>query len=93
MWPQLSAQLTYLLKRALVGRENSYAEHLAPIRVSGRELGVLLLWTAVVPSRLQAAGCLGVHRTTMVALLDRLDAKGSWRAIRTPGTVVATLST
>ena len=40
---RLSARLTYLLKRALLDLEDLHAEHLAPVGVSGRELGVLLL--------------------------------------------------
>ena len=45
--------------------------------VSGRELGVLLLLDGRDPeSQQQAAGRLGVDRTTMVGLLDGLEAKG-----------------
>ena len=80
--PQLSAQLstrlTYLLKRALVELEDLHAEHLAPVGISGRELGVLLLLDGRrdAPSQQQAAGRLGVDRTTMVGLVDALEAKG-----------------
>ncbi len=75
--PRLSARLTYLLKRALVDLEDLHAEHLAPVGVSGRELGVLLLLDGHDPqSQQQAAGRLGVDRTTMVGLLDGLEAKG-----------------
>ena len=75
--PRLSARLTYLLKRALVELEDLHAQHLAPVGVSGRELGVLLLLDGRDPeSQQQAAGRLGVDRTTMVGLLDGLEAKG-----------------
>ncbi len=75
--PRLSARLTYLLKRALVDLEDLHAEHLAPVGVSGRELAVLLLLDSRDPeSQQQAAKRLGVDRTTMVALLDGLEAKG-----------------
>ena len=74
---RLSARLTYLLKRALVDLEDLHAEHLAPVGVSGRELAVLLLLDGQSPeSQQQVAGRLGVDRTTMVALLDGLEAKG-----------------
>jgi DNA-binding MarR family transcriptional regulator len=75
--PRLSARLTYLLKRALVDLEELHAEHLAPVGVSGRELAVLLLLDGRDPaSQQQAAGRLGVDRTTMVGLIDGLEAKG-----------------
>ena len=75
--PRLSARLTYLLKRALVDLEDLHAEHLAPVGVSGRELGVLLLLDGPdATSQQQVAGRLGVDRTTMVGLLDGLEAKG-----------------
>jgi DNA-binding MarR family transcriptional regulator len=75
--PRLSARLTYLLKRALVDLEKLHAEHLAPVGVSGRELGVLLLLDGRDPaSQQQAAERLGVDRTTMVGLIDGLEAKG-----------------
>jgi DNA-binding MarR family transcriptional regulator len=75
--PRLSARLTYLLKRALVQLDALHAEHLAPVGVSGRELGVLLLLDGRDPeSQQQAAARLGVDRTTMVGLVDALEAKG-----------------
>ena len=75
--PRLSARLTYLLKRVLVDLEDLHAEHLAPVGVSGRELGVLLLLDGPdATSQQQAAGRLGVDRTTMVGLVDGLEAKG-----------------
>ena len=76
--PRLSVRLTYLLKRALVDLEDLHAEHLAPVGVSGRELAVLLLLDGQNPeSQQQVAGRLGVDRTTMVGLLDGLEAGGA----------------
>ncbi len=75
--PRLSARLTCLLKRALVDLEDLHAEHLAPVGVSGREPAVLLLLDGRDPqSQQQAAGRLGLDRTTMVGLLDGLQTKG-----------------
>ena len=75
--PRLTARLTYLLKRVLVDLDDLHAEHLASVGVSGRELGVLLLLDGHDPqSQQQAAVRLGVDRTTMVGLLDGLEAKG-----------------
>jgi DNA-binding MarR family transcriptional regulator len=75
--PRLSARLTYLLKRALINLEDLHAEHLAPFGINGRELGVLLLLDGRDPqSQQQAASRLGVDRTTMVGLIDGLEAKG-----------------
>lgn len=74
---RLSARLTYLLKRALADLEGLHAVHLAPVGVSGRELGVLLLLQgSEATSQQQAAGRLGVDRTTMVGVIDALEAKG-----------------
>ena len=75
--PQLRSRLTYLLKHALIELDGLHHELLAPAGVSARELAVLLLLDAREPeSQQQAAQRLGVDRTTMVALLDALEAKG-----------------
>jgi DNA-binding MarR family transcriptional regulator len=75
--PRLSLRLAYLLKRALVDLEDLHREHLDPLGISGRELSVLLLLQAREPeSQQQTAERLQVDRTTMVALLDGLEAKG-----------------
>lgn len=75
--PRLGARLTYLLKRALADLEALHAEHLAPVGISGRELGVLLLLDGPDPeSQQQAAARLGADRTTMVGLVDGLETKG-----------------
>jgi DNA-binding MarR family transcriptional regulator len=75
--PRLSARLGYLLKHALLDLEDLHARYLAPVGVSARELGVLLLLDGRDPeSQQQAAERLGVDRTTMVGLIDGLEAKG-----------------
>lgn len=75
--PRLGQRLTYLLKRALVDLEEMHREELAPIGINARELAVLLLLQAREPeSQQQAAARLKVDRTTMVDLLDGLEAKG-----------------
>ena len=75
--PQLGARLGYLLKRAFLELEDLHAEHLAPTGVNARELAVLMLLDGRGPeSQQQAAGRLGVDRTTMVGLLDGLEGKG-----------------
>lgn len=75
--PQLAARLSYLLKRAFLELEDLHAQHLAPTGVNARELAVLLLLDGREPeSQQQAAGRLGVDRTTMVGLLDGLESKG-----------------
>jgi DNA-binding MarR family transcriptional regulator len=75
--PQLSARLAYLLKRAQLGLEDLHDELLAPLGVNHRELALLLFLDAREPeSQQQAARRLGVDRTTMVALIDALEARG-----------------
>lgn len=74
--PRLDARLTYLLKHALAELEKLHAQELAPVGISGRELGVMLLIDDRDPeSQQQLAARLEVDRTTMVALLDGLEAK------------------
>lgn len=75
--PRLNTRLTYLLKRTVLDLDDLHAEHLAPVGISGRELGVLLLLDGQDPqSQQEAATRLRVDRTTMVGLLDGLEAKG-----------------
>ncbi len=70
-------RLAYLLKRAFIDLEELHREHLDPLGISGRELSVLLLLQAREPeSQQETAERLQVDRTTMVALLDGLEAKG-----------------
>ena len=75
--PQLGGRLSYLLKRAFLELEDLHVAHLASSGVNARELAVLLLLDGREPeSQQQAAGRLGVDRTTMVGLLDSLEGKG-----------------
>ena len=75
--PQLGTRLTYLLKRALLELHRLHEVHLAPHGIDARELTVLLFLDGREPeSQQEAARRLGVDRTTMVALLDALEAKG-----------------
>ena len=75
--PQLGTRLTYLLKRALLELHRLHEVHLAPYGIDARELTVLLFLDGREPeSQQEAARRLGVDRTTMVALLDALEAKG-----------------
>ena len=74
--PALRRRLGYLLKYAMVTLEELHEEHMAATGVSARELGVLLMLADREPeSQQQAARRLGVDRTTMVGLLDVLEAK------------------
>jgi DNA-binding MarR family transcriptional regulator len=73
----VSSRLGYLLKRAQQRMAELNSEALAPYGINGRELAVLLTLADHEPaSQQQAAGHMGVDRTTMVALLDGLEAKG-----------------
>lgn len=75
--PHLRARLGYLLKHAFFELEGLHSVHLADCAVNVRELSVLFLLDGREPeSQQQAAGRLGVDRTTMVGLLDGLESKG-----------------
>ena len=75
--PELSRRLGYLLKHAQLQMAELTAKALTPYGIDGRELGVLLVLADHEPaSQQQAAQRLGIDRTTMVALLDTLEAKG-----------------
>src|SRR4051794_9401243 len=75
--PQLRSRLSYLLKHALLELDELHRELLAPFGISARELAVLLFLDNREPeSQQQAAERLRVDRTTMVDLLDALEAKG-----------------
>ena len=75
--PDLSRRLGYLLMHAQQRMTELTSRALAPFGIDGRELGVLVVIAGHEPgSQLQVAQRLGVDRTTMVALLDTLEAKG-----------------
>ncbi|MFF4835983.1 MarR family winged helix-turn-helix transcriptional regulator [Streptomyces sp. NPDC001315] len=73
----LASRLGYLLKHAYLQLTEASAHALAPFGIDGRELAVLTVLATDSPlSQLEAAGRLGVDRTTMVALIDALEGKG-----------------
>jgi DNA-binding MarR family transcriptional regulator len=75
--PELTGRLGYLLKHAQLRLAELTAEALAPYGITGRELAVLLVLAGREPlSQQQAAGRLGIDRTSMVAFLDTLEGKG-----------------
>jgi DNA-binding MarR family transcriptional regulator len=84
--PAVTRRLGYLLKHAQL-RLAELAEPLyAPLGVTGRQLALLTLF-GDGPARSQQDGAarLGVDRTTMVALVDELEAKGLVRREVAPG--------
>jgi DNA-binding MarR family transcriptional regulator len=81
----LASRLGYLLKHAYLQLTEASTQALAPFGIDGRELAVLAVLTAGYPlSQLEAAGRLGVDRTTMVALIDSLEGKGLVERHRSP---------
>jgi DNA-binding MarR family transcriptional regulator len=75
--PMVSRRLAYLLKHAQQRMEELNTEALTPFGIDGRELGILLVIAGHEPdSQQQAAGRLGIDRTSMVARLDALEDKG-----------------
>ena len=75
--PEVGRRLGYLLKHAERRLQELSGQALAPFGIDGRELGILLLLGSHEPaSQQQAAQRLGVDRTTMVAMLDKLEGKG-----------------
>jgi DNA-binding MarR family transcriptional regulator len=84
--PELAGRLGYLLKHAQLALAELTAAALAPFGISGRQLAVLIAVDGAAPlSQQEAAGRLGVDRTTMVALVDELEAMGLVRRQRDPG--------
>ena len=74
---ELTDRLGYLLKHAQHRLTALTSAALEPFGVSGREIAVLLVLDALGPSsQREAAARLGVDRTTMVGLVDGLEAKG-----------------
>ena len=83
--PALASWLGFLLKHAQLRYQSVQAPALAPLNVDGRLLAVLALLGAEGPA-LQArlAERLQVDRTTMVALVDRLEETGLVERHRDP---------
>jgi DNA-binding MarR family transcriptional regulator len=81
----LGSRLGYLLKHVHLRLAEASALALAPLGLDGRELAVLVVLAAEYPlSQLEAAGRLGIDRTTMVALVDALERKGLVERRRSP---------
>lgn len=75
--PELAGRLGYLLKHAQLALAGLTAAALAPSGITGRQLVVLIAIDGAAPlSQAEAAGRLGVDRTTMVALIDELEETG-----------------
>lgn len=78
--------LGYLLKHAQLRFSEIAGAALAPLGISGREAAVLRAISAQPPgSQGEAARRMGVDRTTMVALIDELEAKELVRRRQDPG--------
>ncbi|WP_370961480.1 MarR family winged helix-turn-helix transcriptional regulator [Amycolatopsis sp. cg9] len=84
--PAVTRRLGYLLKHAQL-RLVELAEPLyEPLGVTGRQLALLALFgDGPGQSQQDGAARLGVDRTTMVALVDELEAKGLVRREVAPG--------
>lgn len=81
----LSARLGYLLKRAYAGYLAVQAPALQPFGIDGRLLAVLSVVEAEGPSLQQRlVERLNVDRTTMVAIVDRLEQGGLLTRERDP---------
>jgi DNA-binding MarR family transcriptional regulator len=75
--PATSHRLAYLFKHAERLMADLHVEALAPFDIHGRDLGVLLAIDRFESaSQQEVAESLGVDRTTMVAIIDALEAKG-----------------
>lgn len=75
--PELGSRLAWLLKHARERLSELTSAALAPYGLQGRELAVLMVLAGGEPaSQQEAAGRLGVDRTTMVTLVDALEDKG-----------------
>jgi DNA-binding MarR family transcriptional regulator len=84
--PAVTRRLGYLLKHARL-RLAELAEPLyAPLGITGRQLALLTLFgDGPAQSQQDGAVRLGIDRTTMVALVDELEAKGLVRREVAPG--------
>jgi DNA-binding MarR family transcriptional regulator len=81
----LTSRLGYLLKHAYLRLTEESSRALAPCGIDGRELAVLAVLDAHAElSQLEAAGKLGIDRTTMVALVDALEDKELVERRRSP---------
>jgi DNA-binding MarR family transcriptional regulator len=75
--PELTSRLGYLFKHVQQALMEVTGPALEPFGLTGREIAVLLVLDGLGPaSQQEAARGLAVDRTTMVALIDGLEAKG-----------------
>jgi DNA-binding MarR family transcriptional regulator len=74
--PDVADRLGHLLKHAQLRFAELHTEALSPYGINGRELAVLLVLGGGPASQLEAAGRLGIDRTTMVSFLDTLEGRG-----------------
>jgi DNA-binding MarR family transcriptional regulator len=73
----LTAKIGYLLKHVQARFQSIQQEALTPLGLNGRLLAVLIVADEHAPELQQRIGeRLGVDRTTMVALIDSLEAAG-----------------
>jgi DNA-binding MarR family transcriptional regulator len=81
----LASRLGYLLKQAQQRLVLAAAPVMTQYGIDGRELAVLTVLAADYPlSQQEASERLGVDRTSMVALVDELEAKGLVERHRSP---------
>jgi len=81
--PGPESRLGYLMKHAQMRHRELNDAALSPLGIDGRELRVLLAVAQGEPhSQQEVAARLSIDRTTMVAMLDTLEAKGI--VIRSP---------
>jgi DNA-binding MarR family transcriptional regulator len=74
---QAGRRLGYLFKHAGMLMSELNDAVLAPFDIEPRELGILIVIDSYEPaSQQQVAERIGIDRTTMVAMLDTLEAKG-----------------
>jgi len=82
----VTQRLGYLLKHAQLRLAELAEPRYAPLGVTGRQLALLTLFgEGPAQSQQDGAARLGVDRTTMVALVDELEAKGLVRREVAPG--------
>jgi DNA-binding MarR family transcriptional regulator len=76
-FPPVRDRFGYLLKHARERLASISGPALAPLGINGRELAVLtVLAQGEPPSQLEAAQRLAIDRSTMVTLIDGLEASG-----------------
>lgn len=84
--PAVTRRLGYLLKHAQQRLAELAQPLYAPLGITGRQLALLVLFgDGPALSQQDGAARLGIDRTTMVALVDELEAKGLVRREVAPG--------